>query len=61
MEPTAALLQRIARAAGFDLALSLTQADPDEAKARAAARALTIEQRLRQNDRLSAMRAASDG
>jgi transcriptional regulator with XRE-family HTH domain len=57
MQPTLALLERIARAAGFSLTVALEQPDPDERKARLAARALTVEQRLRQNDRLSALRA----
>lgn len=58
MEPTLALLERIARAAGIDLTISLAPADPDERKARAAIRDLSLEERLRQNDHLSAIRAS---
>jgi len=61
MQPTIQLLGRIARAAGFELAISISDIDPDETKARTHARSLTLEQRLRQNDRLSALRAGSTG
>lgn len=57
MEPTVALLERIVRAAGFHLSMAIAEVDPDEAKARAASRHLSVEQRLRQNDRLTAMRS----
>ncbi len=56
MEPTVALLARIARAGGFELGLVLRAPDPDERSARLRARKLTDEQRLRQNDRLSRLR-----
>lgn len=59
MEPTLALLERIAAAADLALTLSLSPVDPDERKARSAMRALSVADRLRQNDRLNAVRASS--
>lgn len=55
MEPTLALLTRIVAAAGLGLELTLREPDPDERKARQAMLALTPEERLKQNDRLSAL------
>ena len=58
MEPTLDLLARIVRAAGLELTVSVRESNPDERKARAGARALSVEDRLRQNDRLSTLRAS---
>jgi transcriptional regulator with XRE-family HTH domain len=57
MEPTLDLIGRILRAAGLELGLK--QRDPDEWKTQVAARALSDEQRLRQNDGLSRLGLAS--
>lgn len=56
MEPTLSELQRLARAAGFDLRIEIAPVDPDSRKSRQLARGLTDEERLVQNDRLSALR-----
>lgn len=56
MEPTLLMLTRLAAAADLDLAVQVRDRDPDEAKARAALRALSPEERLRQNQRMTAMR-----
>src|SRR5258706_14233329 len=50
MEPTLDLLARIARAAGTELRIEVGQRDADDLKARAQARALTLEQRPEHND-----------
>lgn len=55
MEPTVALLTKIVAAAGLELELKLREPDPDERKARQAMLALTPEERLKQNDRLSVL------
>ena len=53
MEPTLDLLTRIVAAAGFELTTSIQEPDLDQRKARLAARSLTDDERLRQNDGLS--------
>ena len=58
MEPTLDLLTRIVRAAGYDLTVSVREPSPDESDVRSAVRALSVEDRLRQNDRLSALHAS---
>lgn len=57
MEPTLDLLERLARAAELDLRIRVEAADPDARKARSAARSLSPEQRLKENDRLTRLRA----
>lgn len=57
MEPTLSELQRLARAAGFDLRIEITAADADARKSRQLAQGLTDEERLQQNDRLSRLGA----
>jgi transcriptional regulator with XRE-family HTH domain len=59
MEPTLDLLARLARAAGAELRVTVAAPDSDDVKARAQARKLNPEQRLRQNDHLSRLRAAA--
>jgi len=61
MEPTLALLTKIVAAAGLELQVSLSDPDPDERKARLAMLALTPEERLKQNDRLSALWVGAQG
>lgn len=56
MEPTLLLLTRLATAAELDLVVDVREVDPDEHKARSATRELTAEERLRQNDQISALR-----
>lgn len=56
MEPTLAELQRIVRAAGYELRIEVAEIDEDARKARHHARSLSDEERLRQNDRLSTLR-----
>lgn len=57
MEPTVAMLTRLATAAGFELKLSLAEAERN----RSASEGLSLEDRLRQNDRLSRLRATPHG
>lgn len=59
MEPTLDLLTRIARAAGYELAVRVLEPNLDEKKAQVAAGVLSVEDRLRQNDRLSALHASA--
>lgn len=55
MEPTLALLERLARAAGLELRPAVCEQDPGERATRFAARTLSLEDRLKENDRLSAL------
>lgn len=59
MEPTLALLERIARGARLEIEVGMRPFDPDEHKARIAARSLTDEERLEQNDALSKLAVAA--
>lgn len=59
MEPTLDLMRHIAGAAGLEMVVAIRETDPDERKARLAARSLTDEERLRQNDNLSRLAASS--
>lgn len=53
MEPTLDLMTRLASAAGLDLVVEIREPDADERKERIAARSLSHEERLEQNDNLS--------
>jgi hypothetical protein len=59
MEPTLDLMTRIAKAAGFEMVIAIREPDPDERKARLAARSLSDEERLGQNDSLSRLTASA--
>lgn len=53
MEPTLDLMSHIVTATGLQMAISIEEPDRDERKAQLAARSLTNEERLRQNDGLA--------
>lgn len=55
MEPTLGLMRRIVAGAGCEIAISITEPDMDERKARLAAQRLSDEERLQQNDDLSGL------